>query len=273
MTVMRWDGTATALSSVAHGAEALGQVRYLRRERILMPDGSTEDMPVVSGNAFRGMLRRTAADLWWDAVGQPKITMPVMHAIWAGGALAKSNGSPLTGSRLAFVRSACPVIGLFGAAGGGRIIDGCLQVGKLTPVCTESAHLLPVGRVFDGMPSVWDLTQIEYYSQVPSDDRLAEQITGEADEPSPVRFGVETFIAGTVFDTWLATSWATPAENAFMSEVLDVFSGSARIGGMGRAGHGQLRLSLSGGPGSAVDWRAALPPVDDEFLRALAWLD
>lgn len=277
MSVMRWQGTATALTSVAHGQESLGTVRYLRRERVLMPDGSVEDLPVVSGNAFRGMLRRTAADLWWDAVGQPKLTMPVMHAIWAGGALAKSNGSPLTGSRLALVREICPVVGLFGTAGGGRIIDGCVQVGKLIPVCAEAAHLLPMERT-DGrvLPSVWDLTQIEYYTQLPVTERMSEQYTdGDEEKVSPMRYGTETFLAGTVFDTWLSASWATPRELSFLGEVLAAFKDNARVGGQSRAGHGRLRLDLSSDeqvPAPEV-WRDTLPPVDVKFLEALAWLD
>ena len=105
---LRWEGDATALSSVAHGEQALGTVTYLRRERFLMPDGSVDDIPVVSGNAWRGLLRRTAGDLWWDAAGQPPLTLAVAHAIWSGGALAKSSGTPLTGPRLMRVRAACP---------------------------------------------------------------------------------------------------------------------------------------------------------------------
>lgn len=276
MSGMRWDGTATAMSSVVHGEQALGTVTYLRRERFIMPDGTVEEIPVVSGNAWRGLLRRTAADLWWDAVGRPKMTLAVAHAIWSGGALAKSTGTALTGSRLLRVRQACPPVGLFGAAGGGRIVDGCVQVGKMIPVCQETAHVLPEKfRDEDRLPSVWDLTQVEEYSKIAREPALAGP--GEADEPiPPARFGVETFLAGTRFYIWLAASWMSGEEQALLLETLDTFTAAAHVGGMGRAGHGRLRLDLALTSGSVpdplTDWRTAVRSQPD-IPEVIAWLD
>lgn len=264
----------TAESSIAHGAETLGTVTYLRRERFLMPDGSVEQIPAVSGNALRGLLRDAAADLWWRSVGEPKLTLAVMHALWSGGALAKIAGDPLTGSRLAEVKNLCPVVGVFGTAGGGRIIGGALQVGKLIPICVETAHLIPEHLRASNLPSIWDLTQIEYYSRIPNE--FAE----DADKGDPsrlARFGVETFVAGTKFHSWISLTWPTPIEEAFFNEVLSDFSAHPRVGGMARAGHGQLAMNLTrttsvASPGS-VDWRS-LSATDPAHLReVLTWLD
>lgn len=276
---LRWEGTATALSSVVHGAQALGTVTYLRRERFLMPSGHVEEVPVVSGNAWRGLLRDVAADLWWERVGSPRLTLPVMHALWSGGALAKATGPSLTGARLFQLRQLCPVVGIFGAAGGGRIIDGCLQVGKLIPICQETAHIVPARYHLPTMPSLWDITQVEYYSRLP-DTRAA--VTGESEEEgSPLRFGVETFLAGTQFHAWLTLTWPTLEETAFFQEVLASFTREARVGGMGRAGHGRLALHLEPPTGLQTDSPWALPidaasdaaPQRSTLLEVLAWLD
>lgn len=270
--VARWSGVVTAESSIAHGAETLGTVTYLRRERFLMPDGSTEQIPVISGNALRGLLRDTAADVWWKAVGEPKLTLAVMHALWSGGSLAKVSGSPLTGSRLAEVKNVCPVVGVFGTAGGGRIIGGALQVGKLIPICVETAHLLPAHLREEVMPTIWDLTQIEYYSRIPND---LNDPADEEDASRLARFGVETFIAGTRFYFWMSLTWPTPIEESFFAEVLDVFLRAPRVGGMARAGHGALSFALTTPDplSDGVDWRA-LAAADPARLReVLSWLD
>jgi hypothetical protein len=274
---LRWEGDATALSSVAHGEQALGTVTYLRRERFLMPDGSVDDIPVVSGNAWRGLLRRTAGDLWWDAAGQPPLTLAVAHAIWSGGALAKSSGTPLTGPRLMRVRAACPPVGLFGAAGGGRILDGCVQVGKLLPVCRETAHVLPARYAEGGpLPSVWDLTQVENYSRMPLQPRAGGPACDPADGMPPARFGMETFIAGTRFHTWLTCGWASADEVAFLLEVLALYGMNPRVGGMARSGHGELRLALTltrgQTPQPAADWRATVA-AEPDLHAVLAGLD
>jgi hypothetical protein len=273
--LLRWTGTATALSSVAHGADVLGTVTYLRRERFLMPGGGVEDIPVVSGNAWRGLLRDTAADLWWAAAGEPALPVPVAHALWSGGALAKTAGTVLSGSRLSELRDVCPVVGVFGTAGGGRIIAGTLNVGKLVPVCAELEHVLPDELRTGDLPSIFDLTQIEYYSRFPGGARETSDDM-ETSSSGLARYGVETFAAGTRFATWCSLMWASAAEQSLFAETLDTFARNARVGGLARAGHGRLALNLLPPDGVATDydWRAPLATIDKVRLREmLAWLD
>ncbi len=276
-TNLKWSGEVTALSSISHGEQTLGVVTYLRRERFVMPDNTTEDIPVVSGNAWRGLLRRVSADLWWEAVGRPKLTIAVTHAIWSGGALAKSVGVPLTGTRLLRLREVCPPVGLFGAAGGGRIMDGCVQVGKLIPICQETRHILPDGYALDDLPSIWDLTQIEYYSKIPTDSRDKDSRDTEESDYTPMRYGYETFVAGTRFHTTLGATWATPVEAALLVDALAEYGKAAHVGGLGRSGHGELRLNLELVKGeneitALPDWRASVQGNKD-LLSVLAWLD
>lgn len=277
--VTRFDAVITATSSIAHGAEPLGTTTYLRRERFLLPNGTVDELPIVSGNTWRGLLRRTAADLWWQAAGQPKLTVAVAHAIWSGGALAKSTGSPLTGSRLQRVRAACPVVGLFGTAGGGRIISGNTMVGKLVPICQETAHLIPahiINQVGLGeLRSVWDLTQIEEYSKHRLPDG-SDVVDAEFDNDTvPARFGVETFITGTQFYSWVAVNWPLAPEYDLFTETLHTFDTFARVGGLAASGHGNItiaytpELPTTPNPGA---WRDSVTN-EPELLKVLAWLD
>lgn len=245
MTVHRWEGIARATSSIMHVGETLGTVSYLRRERLLMPDGTVEDVPVVSGNALRGVLRDHGADLTWRALGQPALPAPVVHTLWAGGALTKSRGDALTGDRLATLRRTFPHLNVFGAAGAGRIIDGLLAVGKMVPLCAQTAHLLPAAHRDMATVDLWDLLQVEHHSRVPH----------EGSDESPMRFGAETFVAGTAFYTWLTLTNPSARDVQFLHAVLDSFSRDAHVGGGRARGHGSLTMDLSSdAPVTADPW-------------------
>jgi len=273
-----WRAVVSATSSIAHGGEALGAVTYLRRERFLSPEGVI-DVPVISGNAWRGLLRRTAADLWWEAAGQPKLTTAIMHAIWSGGALAKASGTPITGGRVQEVRRICLPVALFGASGGGRILDGAIQVGKMVPLCDATRGMLPANISSDAsLPSLWDITQIEYFSKIPSVLEHRDVVIENDDPPEPLppaRFGVETFLAGTQFSTWLSGDWLTELELSFLLETLDRYAERARVGGYQRMGMGNLNFQWENLPSRAdlVDWRAIMPGIGPEERGILAWLD
>jgi hypothetical protein len=271
----RWTGTATAVTSIRHTGETLGSVKYLRRERFLLPSGAVESIPVVSGNAVRGLLRDTAAGLFWDAIGRPPLPLAVSHALWSGGSLAKATGDPLSGQRLTQLRQACPVVGVFGAAGGGRVIAGTLIVSKLVPVCAQTAHLMDEVTLASGpVPDLWDITQVEYSTQNPDMPVEVPDVSGSQQGRSPARYGHETLIAGTRFSFSASLTAASDVEAAFWSETLAVWAAQgAHVGGGLAHGHGNLRLDLTGPPApDATDWRAALPP-SDEIVERLLWLN
>lgn len=277
MSILKYEGTVTALSSIAHGAQSLGTITYLRRERFILSNNTQEDIPVISGNAWRGLLRDVAADLWWERVGSPKMTLAVVHALWSGGALAKVAGQTLTGSRLASIRKAVPVVGIFGTAGGGRIIDGCLQVGKMVPICKETSHIVPKEFQEKDLPSFWDITQIEYYSRnALTPKSIGENRKKEEDETfDPMRFGVETFIAGTRFYTWFALAHPSIDEKNFFFEALSAYLNAPKVGGMNKIGHGELLFDfpqLSEELSSFEPWGLS-DGLKNDLLGMLAWLD
>lgn len=283
-----WSGTATALSSIAHGGDTRGTITLLRRELVRQPDGRLVHVPIISGNAFRGRLRRIGEELLRDTLRYDnEIPLAAAHALRGGGALAKVSAAPLSGRRLQQLRELVPHIGVFGCAGGGRIIDGCLQVGKLVPHVRETVHI--TGR--DSVDvAAFDATQLETY--VRHDDTDAHDFTDaiavhrmpvdSSGEPMleelptadsrHIVFRVETFPSGTTLSTWLRLERATDLEASFFTDVLAAFTAGGRIGGRGGTGHGQLQLTLTATATSVatgVDWRAHLVGNRDATIAAL----
>lgn len=297
---VRIEGVATLLSSLAHGGDHSGTVSYLRREKIMTPTGPTE-IPVVSGNSLRGILRDHAADLFWQHLGRPELPAPVFHLLWSGGSLAKAGANHALSSRqLAKVRAMVPVVSVFGGSGAGRIIEGKLRVGKLTPICTETAHLLPPDLADTATSSVWDALQIEEFTRCDDAkrDQLAPAIEGASipaiesgqavlldldDEPvekpetpaQQMRYGVETMAAGSRLHWWMSLHGITDVEAAMIAGAIDAWTDSgAHIGGRSATGHGRLRLDVhqwaTATPSTTVGAALAVAGSDDlaEHVRA-----
>ena len=100
---------------------------------------------MISGNTFRGRLRRVGEELLREALAYDGLLPAgVAHALRGGGALTKTGREPLSGARLARLRQLVPQLGVFGGAGGGSIIDGSLIVHKVIPHVRETAHITGV---------------------------------------------------------------------------------------------------------------------------------
>lgn len=284
MTTLRIEGAATLLSSLSHGGEHAGTTGYLRREKIVQPDGAVEQIPVVSGNSLRGILRDYAAEAFWSALGRPELPAPVFHLLWSGGSLAKAGAGHVLGARqLQRVRGLVPLVSLFGGSGAGKIIEGKLRVGKLVPICAETVHITPEGLRDDEPRSVWECLQVEEFTRRDDAkrDRLHGAIEGlaprrlesgeagrlmtvephapaveESDAPAQqMRYGVETIAAGTRLHWWVTLHDATAVEMALFAVAVEQWSADgAAIGGRAATGHGRLKLDVA-------QWQHQTPTV------------
>ncbi len=277
-----WAGHATALTSISHGGQTHGTITLLRREIFVQPDGTRTHVPVISGNALRGRLRRVGEELLRDVLDYAgDIDLAAAHALHSGGALAKTDKEPLTGSRLQQVRTLVPQVAVFGCAAGGRILDGALRVSKLLPRVTEVAHLYDE----DWTTSAFSATQLENYAHqdVANERSFNEIVTalplnddGEPDIealPDSLMYRIETFPAGTTFDLMIELHRADALTRSFFVSVLDEFNRRGRIGARGAVGMGRLKLHLTPTPDPAlVDWRSILTDHRDEALDAIRLL-
>lgn len=283
MSTWRMEGAATVAASLAHNGDREGTTTYFRTEKVIQPDGSVVHVPIGSGNGLRGLLRDVSADLLWDLMGRPQLPTPVYHFLYSGGQLGKAGSTKVIGSRqLATMRALIPHVGLFGGSGAGRIIEGRLKVGKLVPIVTETAHLVPAGLLTGAERSIHDYAQIEEFSR--RDDthrpRSAAAIDGVArpetlsgadallvidDAPEPerdgpanqMRYGTQTLPMGLRMHWWIRLDHVTDLEAAWFAAVLSQWAADGSVfGGRSATGHGRLILDAAG-------WVQSRPQVTD----------
>lgn len=276
---VHWAAELTALSSIVHAGDTRGTDTLLRRETVATSDG-LEVIPIISGNALRGRLRRTGEELLRDALDlEGTLTLAAAYALRNGGSLHKSVGEPLSGRRRAEIRALIPQIGVFGCASGGTIIDGTLQVGKVVPHVIETQQLTGVPATV----SAFDLVQMESYSHLDDLHHHNSPSTAPAgaggghldseDGGNQMRYAVETFPAGTRFSTYFRLDRASDLQLAFFADILATYALSGRLGGRLAIGHGRVSLDTSSelvaGWYEPLDWRSHLSDRRADVVAAL----
>lgn len=202
---MRFDALVTALSSISHIGEVRGVNAEFHREKIMLPNGTIERVPTITGNSIRGQLRdagtrhmlrllgygvaedgtlldtlSTKAFLLLSFGGtlsgeRQGLILRLFHFLFSGGALSKS-GDALDAEQARRLIGLVPFVGLFGGAAGNYIMPGRLKMGKFMPIASETAHLLPEPYQPLSYASIFDHMQAEPYTRKDDakDDRLRE---------------------------------------------------------------------------------------------------
>lgn len=205
----------TALSSVHHGGgQSIGINAKLRREKLIQPDRSSEEVPLISGNHIRGILRDRSMLHMCRALGYDLdeqiideqsaqinegkdelstriakrreierapdvargLSLAAFYFLFSGGALTNDAGRALDIERARSLRRMIPLVGLFGGAVGNMIMPGKINVDKMVPICAETIHLLPEEYREPTPGSIWEYTQEEMYTR--RDDEKNENLRG-----------------------------------------------------------------------------------------------
>jgi CRISPR type IV-associated protein Csf2 len=281
MQTIVYEGTVTALSSIAHsGGVSLGISTKLRREKFVQPDGTVEEVPVVSGNGVRGRLRdlgmlhmcRALGYGIEEATGEVlRLSLPAFYFLFSGGTLTSEGGKGLDLQGMRQLRTLIPLVSIFGGAFGNAILPGRIKIGKLIPLCTETAHLVP--ERFAALPvcqqSIWEYLQEEMYTrkddaknehyqpllQAAVQGLLTQKAEGRrqrqdagtdiAERPGTAQqlmYHVETFAPGTQFHWKLVVDDLSPLEMDAWLTTLNEFSKSPYVGGKSGVGLGEVAV-------------------------------
>lgn len=220
----RIDYEITLASSLHHGAGTSGNTSLLRTEDVILPDGRQAQVPFVSGNSIRHMLRSTLA---WHAakhlsIEEQSLPKPVIDLLWSGGAVS-STDAVIDLDLYRRVDDLFPMLSLLGYAAKADITAGTLEVSHLALVCAENAWRYPGDHSFAEVP--------------------AARFRGE-------EFGTRHDTAGTAVDQFLDTVAAATGTTQMIYDMQVLKPGSLMWG--------QIRLRHGASDAQATVLQAAL---------------
>ena len=273
-----FDVDITATTSIVHRDDtrnATSIQSLFRREKILTPTGEVSVVPIISGNAWRGILRRTGETLLAEVLDyEGQLTPAAAHLLRSGGFLRKSTRE-MTPEQERELKTLVPLIGLFGGAANARVMSGKLVVSKVIPVTADTLHLLPTAPADGPIPASVHTILGQESTSHSNDLSAAATVDGETGEGfSPIRLDTETLIAGTRLSGQIRLTHATPVEYALLADILEHFASHGHLGGRTAAGHGRIHATLTpaitaGTPATNLDWRGVVAARRVDAIDAL----
>lgn len=273
-----FDLDITATTSIVHRDDtrnATSIQSLFRREKVLTPTGEVAVVPIISGNAWRGILRRTGETLLAEVLDyEGQLTPAAAHLLRNGGFLRKSTRE-MTPEQERELKTLVPLIGLFGGAANARVMSGKLVVSKVVPVTADTLHLLPTAPADGPIPASVHTILGQESTSHSNDLSAAATVDGETGEGySPIRLDTETLIAGTRLSGQVRLTHATGVEYALLVDILNAFAIGGHLGGRTAAGHGRIRATLAqtitaGVASIGLNWRPVVSTRSGDAIDAL----
>lgn len=191
----------------------------------------TDDMiPCISGNSFRGRLRRLVMADFCKRAGITKLDKRLYHTLFTGGFLDNSTQYEDFDKMEMFI-SHCPALGVLGAAIGNMTIEGEMKVGWAYPVCKERGT---------GDRSYWQYLDTVFQTRHDSSKTEKElELTGP-DQTQQMKYEYEVFSDGTPFEHRIACTTENPLLISTFWHCLELFHDAPYLGGMGAVGNGEV---------------------------------
>lgn len=254
MKFLHLESVITALSPIHHSSFDANENKVtLRRIKTYTRDGLKE-VPYIEGNSIRGRMRRLVMRDFVTRVGYDASTPRFYHLLFSGGKLekVKSNEKSLVNLQMRrLVSQLMPPISIFGTSWLNQTIGGFkMKVGKAMPICKE------LDGLYFNSSDYWNLEDYNL-KEVPSFNDLTTEtaiyhwdelkVPREKDEdPYQMFIEKECFIAGTHFAHEFYFNDLTQVEEAFVSNMFDVFSKNPFLGANSGAGFGKVKLKFFG---------------------------
>jgi CRISPR type IV-associated protein Csf2 len=274
---VRLTGLFTLRAPLSHIGETISNTAYLNQEPIVQTDGTTAEVFVYNGNAWRGQLRDLMAGYMLDRLGLSGISLDAFMLLFGGGAIGGEQSTDLAQARR--FRRAVPLLSLLGGGVGNQILPGKLRVGNGYPLCREAVPVLPSERHAEARPLSYRSLTLEK-ELTRTDDTKSELLrpyleaprspaaltNGQAallemppvetprgkrsgrgeDQSWQMRFATELVAAGTRLTMRIDTvpSGISEIELGCLVSGLDRFAGSPYIGGQSTRGHGLVDLEM-----------------------------
>jgi len=238
---MKLDIRMKLKSPLCHfGDEKTGTMQLARTMKFEY-EGEYIDAPVLSGNAFRGELRRIAMRDYLERIGviEEGISAKLYYLLFTGGALTSGSRYVEVGERRK-MRELCPPLSLLGSAIGDQIPEGKMKVGIFKPVCKEIAAFTGI----ESNKSFYDMLEEIFYTR--RDDLKSKDfnISNEAKHENAIqmKYEMQCISAGAELVGSIMIENSNTVEEACLMSTLDRFKQSPFVGGKSATGHGEVEI-------------------------------
>ena len=199
------------------------------------------DVPVLSGNALRGELRRIAMDDYLKKIGieDEGISAKLYYMFFTGGALT-SGSRFMEISKKREMRKMCPPLSLFGTAIGDQIPEGKLKVSIFKPICKE----LNEYNNKKSEISFYEMLEDIFYTR--RDDLKSKDVNisdeTKNDNAQQMKYEAQGLSAGTVLEGNIIIENSNEIEKSCLFSILENFRKMPFIGGKSATGHGEVEM-------------------------------
>lgn len=267
-------GNLVAKTPIFHGGnEKTGSVILLNRQKFITDDG-TENIPIVSGNAIRGVIRRLIFKDFLEKVGYTinvsrKGGQKLYHSLFTGGILEtveeEASGIIDIDMKRKIIEM-IPPARLFGLSIGNQTIEGKLHVGQALPICIELKTFLP--DELSPKTSVYNLITTVF--QTRKDELRVER--EEEEQAVQMMIEYEAFAPGTKFYHEFKIEDPEEIDLSCFARCLELWKEKPFIGGKSSIGLGEVQLSYDFKESSEA-YLKFLEENKDKIVQLLAELE
>jgi len=243
MNNIKIDVRMKLLSPLSHfGDERLGTMQIMRTNKFLV-DGEFMDIPVYSGNGFRGQFRRIAMRDYLERIGiaEEGVSEKLYYALFTGGSLVGGARYVEVGERRR-IKKLCPPLALLGTAIGDQILQGKMKAPIFLPICKETQDYTGIESdisFYDMLEEVFytrkdDLKSVEY--------NIKEEEKEKKGDPVQMKYEMQCLSAGTELIGIMIIENVNEVEEAMINATLKKLKEVPFIGGKSAAGHGHVDM-------------------------------
>lgn len=243
MNNLKVDVKMKLLSPLSHfGDERLGTMQIMRTNKFLY-EGEFIDVPVYSGNGFRGQLRRIMMRDYLEKLGiaDEGISEKLYYTLFTGGSLTGGARYEEVEDRL-HLRKMCPPLALLGTALGDQILQGKMKTPIFLPVCKETVDY--TGE--ESEISFYDMLEDVFYTRKDDLKSVTYNIKEEdkkKENPTQMKYEAQVLSAGTELVGTIVIENANKIEESLIHAGFKRLEEVPFIGGKSAAGHGKVDLS------------------------------
>lgn len=254
MKTLILEGIVTALNQISHnGVENGGNVQSFRKEKVQQPDGRVCDVPVISGNSIRGILRDLGAAQMLNKLGTDeenpfKVNLHTFQMLFSGGSLSSAKGAGTDIEKIKELRQTVPLLSLLGTANGNNMLPGKVQINPLLPICLENLHRIPIDFHPEKPVTCYKLLQVmtqtrKEDTQNPKLEKYIDKSEFDKVPTTQMLYSIETLAAGTQFYWKVVLKDVTLLEFDTFVTLLEEFRKNPSIGGKSAVGFGSIDIS------------------------------